>query len=102
MEGHGEVPRLKNGPALAGHGAEAVRDEIARVITTLPELLRRSLTWGPGSEMAEHAKLRVATGLTIYPAIRTWSLAAWHEREHQWASPPVLHEGHRLVSTQPR
>ena len=23
MEGHGTVPRVKNGPALAGHGAEA-------------------------------------------------------------------------------
>ena len=66
MEGHGDGPRLKNGPALAGHGAEAVRDEIARVITTLPEQLRRSLTWDQGSEMAEHAKLRVATGLAIY------------------------------------
>jgi IS30 family transposase len=66
MEGHGEAPRLKNGPALAGHGAEAVRDEIARVITTLPEQLRRSLTWDQGSEMAEHAKLRIATGLAIY------------------------------------
>jgi IS30 family transposase len=66
MEGHGETPRRKNGPALAGHGAEAVRDEIARVITTLPEQLRRSLTWDQGSEMAEHAKLRVAIGLAIY------------------------------------
>ena len=66
MEGHGETPRLKNGPALAGHGAEAVRDEIARVITTLSEQLRRSLTWDQGSEMAEHAKLRVATGVAIY------------------------------------
>ena len=44
MEGHGTVPRVKNGPALAGHGAEAVRDAIARTITTLPAQLRRSLT----------------------------------------------------------
>jgi len=28
MDGHG-VPRDKNGPPLAGHGAEAVRDAIA-------------------------------------------------------------------------
>ena len=35
MEGHGG-PRAKNGPALAGHGAEAVRDAIASMITTLP------------------------------------------------------------------
>ena len=45
MEGHGHEPRVKNGPALAGHGAEAVRDAIAASITTLPEQLRRSLIW---------------------------------------------------------
>ena len=38
-------PRVKNGPALAGHGAEAVRDAIAGAITTLPVQLRQSLTW---------------------------------------------------------
>jgi len=66
MEGHGEAPRAKNGPALAGHGAEAVREAIAAAIQTLPEHLRRSLTWDQGAEMAEHAKLRIATGLAIY------------------------------------
>src|SRR5204862_309401 len=29
MHGHGEQARVKNGPALAGHGAAAVRDAIA-------------------------------------------------------------------------
>lgn len=48
LAGHGEAPRAKNGPALAGHGAEAVRDAIARTIITLPEELRRSLTWDQG------------------------------------------------------
>ena len=65
MEGHGG-PRAKNGPALAGHGAEAVRDAIASTITTLPEQLRRSLTWDQGAEMAQHAQLRIDTGLAIY------------------------------------
>jgi IS30 family transposase len=37
MAGHGCGIRVKNGPALAGHGAEAVRDAITRTITTLPE-----------------------------------------------------------------
>ena len=59
-------PRVKNGPALAGHGAEAVRDAIAEVITTLPEQLRRSLTWDQGVEMAQHARLRIDTGLPVY------------------------------------
>jgi len=66
MEGHGLQPRVKNGPPLAGHGAEAVRDEIVRTIGSLPEQLRRSLTWDQGSEMAQHARLRVDTGLAVY------------------------------------
>src|SRR5918993_870818 len=66
MEGHGAAPREKNGPALAGHGAEAVCDAITRTITSLPEQLRRSLAWDQGSEMAEHARLRIDTGLDIY------------------------------------
>ena len=66
MDGHGDGPRVKNGPALAGHGAEAVRDAIASVIMTLPEQLRRSLTWDQGAEMAEHIRLRIDTGLAIY------------------------------------
>ncbi len=64
--GHGIGPRAHNGPALAGHGAEAVRDAIAAQIITLPQQLRTSLTWDQGSEMAQHAKLSIDTGLTIY------------------------------------
>jgi IS30 family transposase len=66
MDGHGAERRVKNGPALAGHGAEAVRDAIAEAISTLPEQLRRSLTWDQGAEMAHHAQLRVDAGLDIY------------------------------------
>jgi IS30 family transposase len=65
MAEHGE-PRIKNGPALAGHGAEAVRHAIASTITTLPTQLRRSLTWDQGTEMAQHARLRIETGLPVY------------------------------------
>jgi len=66
MEGHGTQPRAKNGPALTGHGAEAVRDAIAASITTLPEQLRRSLTWDQGAEMAQHAQLRVDADIDVY------------------------------------
>jgi IS30 family transposase len=66
MPGHGDGVRAKNGPALAGHGAEAVRDAITRTITTLPEALRRSLTWDQGAEMTEHARLRIDAGLQVY------------------------------------
>ena len=66
MDGHGTIEPTKNGPPLAGHGAEAVRDAIAATIGALPEQLRRSLTWDQGSEMAQHAQLRIDTGLAIY------------------------------------
>ena len=61
-----DAPRIKNGPALTGHGADAVRDAITDVIVTLPEQLRRSLTWDQGAEMAQHARLRIDTGLQVY------------------------------------
>jgi IS30 family transposase len=66
MAGHGPGARAKHGPALAGHGAVAVRDAITRTITTLPEQLRQSLTWDQGAEMAHHARLRIDSGLRVY------------------------------------
>lgn len=66
MEGHGEGPRVKNGPPLAGLGAEAVRNAIAASVRSLPRELWRSLSWDQGSEIAQHAQLTVDTGLPIY------------------------------------
>ncbi|MFL9917763.1 IS30 family transposase [Paraburkholderia fungorum] len=66
MPGHNSGARVKNGPALAGHGAEAVRNAIAAKIAMLPEHLRKSLTWDQGAEMAQHAQLQIDTGLAIY------------------------------------
>ena len=66
MAEHGVGARMKNGPALAGHGAEAVRDSITGTITSLPEQLRRSLTWDQGAEMSQHAQPKIDTGLHVY------------------------------------
>ena len=66
MDGHGAARGSRTGRALAGHGAEAVRDAIAATIATLPEQLRRSLTWDQGAEMAQHVQLRIDTGLQVY------------------------------------
>ncbi|MBB4000717.1 IS30 family transposase [Aureimonas pseudogalii] len=66
LEGPGDRPRANNGPALAGHGAEAVRDAIARPVVALLDELRRSWTWDQGAEMAQHAALKIDTGLEIY------------------------------------
>jgi transposase, IS30 family len=49
-----------------GHGAVAVRDALATAIATLPEQLRRSLTWDQGSEMHLHHQITLATDLPIY------------------------------------
>ena len=66
MPGHGTDQRQKNGTALAGHGAGAVRDAIASSIVTLPGQLRRSLAWDQGAEMARHADLKILADLPIY------------------------------------
>jgi len=66
MVGYGIEPRIHNGPALAGYGAEAVRDAIAATITTLPDQLRRSLTWDRGKEMAQYAQLKIDTGVQVF------------------------------------
>ena len=66
MPERGTGPRQKNGPALAGHGAEAVRDAIIGSIQNLPDQIRKSLTWDQGAEMAQHEKLKSETGINIY------------------------------------
>ncbi|WP_435829572.1 IS30 family transposase [Nonomuraea muscovyensis] len=66
MEGYGVQERVKNGPALAGRGAEAVRNAITREIAGLPGQLLRSLTWDRGTELAQHAQLRIDTGVQVY------------------------------------
>ncbi len=64
MPDHG--PRVKNGPAVTGAGAAAVRDAITTQLGELPEHLRRSLTWDQGAELAQHAQLKIDTGLQVY------------------------------------
>lgn len=65
-EGYGTVPRTKNGPALAGYGALSMNKALTPVITTLPEQLRRSLTWDRGKEFSQHAQFRLDTGVAVY------------------------------------
>lgn len=75
MEGHGQLPRAKNGPPLAGHGAEAVRNEIARVIATLPANFDDHSPGTRGAEMAQHAQLRIDTDF-----VATWTRMAGSTR----------------------
>ena len=66
QEGYQRGQRVKNGPPLAGHGAEAVRTAIVQSMSVLPATLRQSLTWDQGAEMAQHARLRIEGGLEVY------------------------------------
>ena len=66
MPEYGTQERAKNGPALAGHGADAVKNAIIEAVAFLPEKLRRTLTWDRGTEMAEHAEIALQTGLSVF------------------------------------
>ena len=48
------------------HSAEAVRTAMTTKIQTLPEHLRRSITWDQGTEMAQHARFSIDTGVEVY------------------------------------
>jgi IS30 family transposase len=102
MPGRGQGPCANNGPAFAGHGAEAVRDAITRTIITLPEQLQRSLTWdlGPGtwdqgSEMAQHAQLRIDAGLQVYFCDPHSPWQRGTNGKHQSPAAPALPQGYR-------
>ena len=65
-EGYRHKHTVKNGPALAGYGAVTMKDALAAKMTTLPEQLRRSLTWDRGKELSQHAAFKVETGIPVY------------------------------------
>jgi IS30 family transposase len=65
-EGYRHKHTPKNGPALAGYGAVTMKDALAATMTTLPEQLRRSLTWDRGKELSRHAVFRIETGIPVF------------------------------------
>jgi IS30 family transposase len=67
-----------------------MKNALAATITTLPEQLRRSLTWDRGKEMSAHAQFKVETGLPVFFADPHSPLAARQQREHcEYRSGPV-------------
>ena len=66
LEGYGTIPPVKNGPALGGYGALAMKDALQATMTTMPAELLRSLTWDRGKELSAHAQFKVDTGIAVY------------------------------------
>src|SRR5215213_11682445 len=66
LEGYGSVAPVKNGPALGGYGAIAMKDALATTMATMPAELLRSLTWDRGKELSAHAQFKVDTGIAVY------------------------------------
>ncbi len=65
-DGYGVIARTKNGPALAGYGAVTIKNALAATMATLPQQLRRSLTWDRSKELSAHAAFKVETGIPVY------------------------------------
>ena len=53
-------------PLTEGFKAEQVAPALAKKISTLPEQLRRSITWDRGKEMSAHAQFKVETGIPVF------------------------------------
>ena len=89
MQGHGGQPRTENGPALAGNGAEAVRDAITATITatitTPPKMLPRSRAWDQGAEMAAGPRSCASTPTCRFPP-RTVHGSAARTRTPSWCT----------------
>lgn len=49
-----------------GKNSDALADTLIENADALPAMMRRSLTWDQGSEMARHAALTLATSLPVY------------------------------------
>ncbi len=60
---HGPV---KNGPPLGGYGAVSMKNALVATMSTMPEHVRRSLTWDRGKELSAHVAFRVETGTPVY------------------------------------
>jgi hypothetical protein len=92
---------VHNGPALAGHGAQAVRDAIASAITALQAAAAPLPDLGSGrgdGPARPSARPGGAGRLLLRPA---QPLAARHQREHQRPAAAVLSQGHRPEPAHP-
>lgn len=89
MDVHGVDTPVKNGPAVVGHGAEAVRDASMCKIVTLPAYLRLSLAQDLEMDIARHVRLRIKTGCWSTSVIRR-DLGSAAPRKNQQVAATLL------------
>jgi len=51
---------------VEGKDTQSVVSALSKQVVTLPESLRRSLTWDRGSELAQHRRFTLATDMDVY------------------------------------
>jgi IS30 family transposase len=66
LEGYGVEAPVKNGPALGGYGAIAMKDALQASMGSMPAGLLRSLTWDRGKELSAHAQFTIDTGISVF------------------------------------
>jgi IS30 family transposase len=66
LEGYGVEAPVKNGPALGGYGAIAMKDALEATMGSMPAGLLRSLTWDRGKELSAHAQFTIDTGISVF------------------------------------
>jgi IS30 family transposase len=60
-EGWRGQPTVKNGTSLSGYGALSMNKALPATMASLPDELKRSLTWDRGKEMSFHAQATIDT-----------------------------------------
>jgi len=66
LEGYGVEPPIKNGPAIGGYGAIAMKNALEATLGSMPAELVRSLSWDRGKELSAHAPFTIDTGIKVF------------------------------------
>jgi IS30 family transposase len=71
---------------------------LAETITTLPEQLRRSLTWDRGKELSAHARFTVETGVPVFFADPHSPWQRGSNENTRWSADDINAVAHALNS----
>ena len=83
---------------MKGTDATSACQGVTKALRHVPAVLRNTLTYDRGKEMAAHEQLVQRLAIQSFfadPSVQ--SMATRHQREHQWPAAPVLALGHGRV-----